>query len=66
MRFQLFFFSNGDVLRVSPESRFRYDFFTNIRGNRLNSAGIAQEFDTISKIALEHAVRKLRNQLQIS
>ena len=35
-------------------------------GNRLNSAGIAQEFITISKITLEHAARKLRNQLRIS
>ena len=37
----------------------------NIRGNRLISAGIAQEFTTISKITLEHAARKLRNQLQL-
>ena len=27
-------------------------------GNRLNSAGIAQEFITISKLTLEHGVRK--------
>ena len=39
--------------------RFRYDFVTNIRGNRLNSAGIAQEFIAISKITLDHAARKL-------
>ena len=38
----------------------------NIRGNLLNLAGIAQEFITISKITLEHAARKLRNQLRIS
>ena len=31
----------------------RYDAVTNIRGNRLNLAGIAQEFITISKITLE-------------
>ena len=47
----------------TSQSRFRYDFVTNIRGNRLNSAGIAQEFITISKITLYHAARKLRNQL---
>ena len=47
------------------ESRFRYDVVTNIRGNRLNSAGIAQEFITIGKITLEHAARKFRNQLRI-
>ena len=41
-------------------------FVMNIRGNRLNSAGIAQEFITISKITLDHAARKLRNQLRIS
>ena len=35
-------------------------------GDRLNSAGIAQEFITISIITLEHAARKLRNQLRIS
>ena len=44
----------------------QYDVVTNIRGNRLNSAGIAQELITISKITLEHASRKLRNQLRIS
>ena len=42
------------------QTRFRYDVDTNIRGNRLNSAGIAQEFITISKITLEHAARKLK------
>ena len=41
------------------QSRFRYDVFTNIWGNRLDSAGIAQEFITISKITLEHAARKI-------
>ena len=45
------------------QTRFRYDVVTNIRGSRLNSAGIAQEFITISIITLEHAARKLRNQL---
>ena len=48
------------------QSRFRYDYVTNIRGNGLNSAGIAQEVITISKITLDHAARKLRNQLRIS
>ena len=43
-----------------------YDVVTNIRGNRLNSAGIAQELITISEITLGHAARKLRNQLRIS
>ena len=57
MRFHLKKFSNRDVLRVSP------DVVTNIPRNRLNWAGIAQEFITISKITLEHAARKLRNQL---
>ena len=52
------FFSNRDVLRVS----LRYDVVTNIRGNRLNSAEIAQELITINKIT----ARKLRNQLRIS
>ena len=52
--------------RSTSQSRFRYDVVMNIRGNRLNSAGIAQEFITISEITLEHAARKLRNQLRIS
>ena len=51
MRFHYFF---------SP--MLKYDVVMNFRGNQLNSAGIAQEFITISKITLEHAVRKLRNQ----
>ena len=59
MRFHYLFFSHRDALRVSPD-------VTNIRGNRLNLAGIAQEFITISKITLEHAAGKLRNQLRIS
>ena len=50
----------------TSRSRFRYDVVTNIRRNRLNSAGIAQEFITISKTTLEHAARKLRDQLRIS
>ena len=50
----------------TSQSQFRYDFVTNIRGNGLNSAGIAQEFITISKITLDHAARKLRNQLRTS
>ena len=50
----------------TSQSRFRNDVVTNIRGNRINSAGIAQAFITISKITLEHAARKLRNQLRIS
>ena len=65
MRFHYFiFFSNRDELRVIPDSdtMCRYEY----SGNRLHSTGIAQEFITISKIALEHATRKLRNQLQIS
>ena len=57
-------FSNRDVLRVSPDSdTISLRIFA---GNRLNSAGIAQEFITISKITLDHAARKLRNQLRIS
>ena len=40
---------------------FRHEY----SGSRLNSAGIAQEFITNSKITLEHAARKLRNQLRI-
>ena len=35
-------------------------------GESAQSAGIAQEFITISKISIEHAARKLRNQLRIS
>ena len=35
-----------------------------IRENRLNSAGIVQEFITISKITLEHSAR-ITNQLRI-
>ena len=69
--------SGGGILEVSlifflesgcstSQSQFRYDFVTNIRGNRLNLAGIAQEFITISKITLAYAARKLRNQLRIS
>ena len=60
----LIFFSNREVLRVSPDSD-----MMSLRifgGNRLNSAGIAQESITVSKITLEYAARKLRNQLQIS
>ena len=64
MRFHYFFFSNRDALRVSPDSDRM--LLRNIRGNRLNSAGIAQELIMISKITLEHAARKLRNQLRIS
>ena len=41
---------------VPIQIRCRYGF----SDNRLNSAGIAQEFITISKITLEHAARKLR------
>ena len=59
-----FFLSNRDVLRVNPDSDTMS--LRIVEGNRLNSAGIAQEFITISKIALEHAARKLRNQLRIS
>ena len=50
----------------TSQSRVRYDDVRNIRGNRLNSAGIAQEFITISKITLGHAARRLRNQWRIS
>ena len=55
-------------LKISPIVMFyesvpiRIRCVTNIRGN----AGIAQEFITISKITLEHAARKIRNQLQIN
>ena len=38
---------------ATSQARFRYDAVSNIRGNRLNSVGIAQEFITISKIALD-------------
>ena len=61
--------SNRDVLRVSPDSdtmSLRIFGGGGGGGGRLNSAGIAQEFITISKITLEHAARKLRNQLRIS
>ena len=47
---------------VLIQIRCRYEY----SGNRLNSAGIAQEFITISIISLEHAARKLKNQLRIS
>ena len=47
---------------VPIQIRCRYDY----SGNRLNSAGIAQEFNTISKTTLEHAAWKLRNHLRIS
>ena len=63
--------SRGFIIFFSPIVMFyesvpiQYDVVTNIRGNRLNSAGIAEEFITISKITLEHASRKLRNQLRI-
>ena len=46
---------------VPIQIRCRYEY----SGDRLNSAGIAQEFITISLITLEHAARKLRNQLRI-
>ena len=63
VRFHLFFFSNHNVLRVSPDSdTMSLRIFG---GNRLNSAGIAQEFITINKITLEHAARKVRNQVRI-
>ena len=50
----------------TSRSRFRYDVIKNIRGIRLNSALIAQESITVRKKTLEHAARKLRNQLRIS
>ena len=57
-------FSNRDVLRVSPNSdTMSLGIFG---GDRLDSAGITQEFITINIITLEHAARKLRNQLRIS
>ena len=60
----LIFFSKRDALRASPDSdTMSLRIFG---GNRLNSAGFAQEFTTISEITLEHATRKLRNQLRIS
>ena len=64
MRFHNIFFLQSRC--STSQSRFRYDFVTNIRGNRLNFAGIAQEFIKISKITLDHAARKLKNQLRIS
>ena len=59
-RHELIFFLFGGIREVllfiflqswwaTSRSRFRYDVITNIRGNRLNSAGIAQEFITIRK-----------------
>ena len=64
MRFPYFFFSNRDVLRVSPDSdTMSLRIFGGIGSIRLE---IAQELITISKITLEHAARKLRNQLPIS
>ena len=42
---------------VPIQIRCRYEYFG-------ESAQIAQEFITISKITLEHAARKLRNQLR--
>ena len=39
---------------VPIQIRCRYEY----SGDRLNSAGITQEFITISKITLEHAARK--------
>ena len=58
-RYELIFFFFGGIREVSlfflqswwatSHSQFRYDVVTNIRGNRLNSAGIAQEFITIRK-----------------
>ena len=76
-RHELIFYLFGGIREVSlknipqswcstSQSRFRYDVGTNIRGDRLNWAGIAKEFITISIIKLEHAARKLRNQLRIS
>ena len=46
---------------VPIQIRCRYEY----SGDRLNSAGIAQEIITISIRTLEHAARKLRNQLRI-
>ena len=47
MRFHYFFFSNRDELRVFPDSdTMSLRIFG---GNRLNSAGIAEEFITIRK-----------------
>ena len=48
------------------QSRFSTMALRILGGNRLNLTGFAQEFITISKITLEHASRKLRNQLWIS
>ena len=54
MRFHYFFFSNRDILRVSPDS------------DTISVRLFAPEFITISKILLDHAARKLRNQIRIS
>ena len=47
VRFHYFF---SPIVTFYESARFRYDVVTNIRGNRHNSAGIAQELITISKI----------------
>ena len=64
VRFRQFIFSNRYVIRGRPDSDTM--LLRIFGGNRRNSAGIAQEFITISKITLEHAARKLRNQSRIS
>ena len=51
------FFSKRNALRASPDSDTMSLRIFEV--NRLNSAGFAQEFITISKITLEHATRKL-------
>ena len=47
MRFHYVF--SPIVMSYESFQIFRYDVVTNIRENRLNSAGIAQEFITIRK-----------------
>ena len=55
-----YFFSNLDVYESVPiQIRCRFEYLG-------ESAGIAQEFITISELTLEHAARKLRSQLRIS
>ena len=60
MRFHYFFSPIVMFYELAPiQIRFRYEYSG-------ESAEIAQELTTISKIILDHAARKLKNQLRIS
>ena len=61
MRFHYFF---SLIVMFYGQSRFRYDIVSDIRGNRLNSTGIAQEFNNI-RTCCTKVKESITNQLRI-